>query len=116
MAAITKEEANKPLNDGKSKTPVLFIEHRPQFTAIEAILKERQWQDKKHGVIEEHGHTVGEWILIAERELAEAKEALLKGGTGRDRPLHELVQVAATCVAALEQHGVDDLPSKWGDR
>lgn len=88
----------------------------PQSNVIEAILEERHWQDAKHGVIEEHGHTVGEWILIAERELAEAKEALLKGGTGRNAPMHELVQVAATCVAALEQHGIGDLPSKWGSR
>lgn len=84
--------------------------------ALKAILVERVWQDEKHGPLETHGHTVGEWVLIAEAELEEAKAAILKGGTGRNAPMHELVQVAATCLAALEQHGIGELSSKWGDR
>lgn len=83
---------------------------------MNAINGERQWQDAKHGVLEAHGHTVGEWILIMEAELAEAKEALLKGGTGRNAVMHEILQVVATGVAALEQHGLGELSTKWGER
>lgn len=77
---------------------------------------ERDFQDQKHGSLSAHGHTVGEWILIMESELAEAKLAILKGGTGRNRVMHEILQVVATGIAALEQHGIDELSSKWGDR
>ena len=77
-----------------------------------AIGKERLYQDQKHGSIVECGHTLGEWILIAEAELAEAKEALIKGGSGRDSVRSELVQVAATIVACLEQHGLSEPHSR----
>ena len=77
-----------------------------------AIGKERIHQDQKHGTIIENGHTLGEWILIAEAELAEAKASLIKGGTGRDSVRSELVQVAATVVACLEQHGLTEPHSR----
>lgn len=51
---------------------------------------------------------MGEWILLMESELAEAKHALIKGGRGRDTVRHEIIQVGALCVAALEQHGTID--------
>ena len=70
-----------------------------------AIDAERRFQDQKWGTVAEHGHTLGGWILLIESELAEAKYALIKGGEGRDSVRAELVQVAALCVAALEEHG-----------
>lgn len=75
-----------------------------------AILKERYFQDNKHGTIATDGgsHTIGEWLLLIEAELAEAKTALIKGGSGRDSVRSEIVQVAALCMACLEQHGLDD--------
>ena len=76
--------------------------------AIAAILTERNFQDVKWRPISESGHTLGEWILIAEAELAEAKMALIKGGSGRNSVRAELVQTAAVILAALEQHGVVD--------
>lgn len=79
-----------------------------QLMAIDAVLGERKFQDAKWGTVDEHGHTLGEWILIAEAELAEAKEALIKGGTGRNSVRAELIQTAAVLLAALEQHGVVD--------
>lgn len=75
-------------------------------TVFDCIDVERQHQDGKHGPVNTHGHTVGEWILIMEAELAEAKLALIKGGTGRNEVRHEILQVVATGVACLEQHGV----------
>lgn len=74
----------------------------------EAVLKERYFQDHKWGTIATNPHTLGEWILLVEAELEEAKRALIKGGTGRDSVRSELVQVAALCAAALEQHGLDE--------
>lgn len=70
--------------------------------------EERQYQDRKHGKIEQHGHTVGGWILLMESELAEAKLALIKGGTGRDSVMHEILQIVATGMAAIEQHGMSE--------
>jgi len=82
--------------------PVLSMER-----VFAGIMNEREYQDQKHGDIEEHGHTVGGWLLIIEAELAEAKRALIKGGSGRDHVMAEILQIAATATAALEQHGID---------
>lgn len=70
-----------------------------------AIAYEREYQDNKWGTIEEHPHTVGEWILIAEAELNEAKQGWCKG-RGDEDTLRELLQVAAVITACLQQHGV----------
>jgi len=74
----------------------------------EALLKERYFQDHKWGTIAENPHTLGEWLLLVEAELAEAKTALIKGGKGRDSVRSEIIQVAALCMACMEQHGLDD--------
>lgn len=76
-----------------------------------AIDRERAWQEQKWGTNQEHPHSVGEWLLIVESELAEAKHAWTKGSGDRDA-LAELVQVAAVAVAALEQHGAIERPWK----
>jgi hypothetical protein len=73
-----------------------------------AIAMERGYQDIKWGPIELNGHTLGEWLLILEAELLEAKVALIKGGEGRDSIRSELIQIAAVTIAALEQHGITD--------
>lgn len=79
-----------------------------RIEVMAAIIEERQYQDNKWGSIEAHPHTVGEWILLIEDELNEAKRALIKGGTGRDSVISELVQVAALALACLEQHGLEE--------
>lgn len=71
----------------------------------DAVDDERDHQDAKWGTIDEHGHTIGEWILILEAELEEAKRAIIKGGGGRNSVLHEIRQVAAVAIACMEQHG-----------
>jgi hypothetical protein len=72
---------------------------------IEAIQWERKFQDRKHGGVKKHPHTVGEWLLIIESELLEAKEAWVCGG-GDLGALREILQVASVCVACMQQHGV----------
>lgn len=80
-----------------------------QTRALLAVIEEREFQDKKHGV---EGHTLGAWALVIEAELDEFKLAIIKGGKGRDNVINELIQIAATCVAALEQHGVEEIPGR----
>lgn len=83
--------------------------------AIDAMLDERSHQDKKHGTIQDHPHTIGEWIIIIEAELNEAKLALIKHDrVGRDSCLSEIVQVGASALACLEQHGISGPSKKWG--
>lgn len=80
-----------------------------QRAAINAVIEERHFQDDKWGPITDSGgHTLGEWILLMEAELAEAKAALIKGGKGRNSIRSEITQVAAVALSALEQHGVVD--------
>jgi hypothetical protein len=89
----------------------------------EAVDRERDFQDEKFGplakkisddtyVLGTGAHTLGEWILLMEGELAEAKVALLKGGKGRDSVRSEILQVVAVGIACLEQHGLDEPHSR----
>lgn len=98
---------------------------------FEAIAKEREWQDEKYGPVltvptdasgratsldlvaqGPGGHELGGWLIIARSELNEAMTALVHGGSktgkGRDTVRAELVQLAAVCVAALEQWGLEE--------
>jgi hypothetical protein len=81
-------------------------------TAQKAVAEERRFQDNKWGSVDENPHTIGEWIIIMESELAEAKTALIKGGTGRNSVLHEIVQTVAVGMACLEQHGIKEIKKR----
>jgi hypothetical protein len=73
-------------------------------TVFDAIRREREYQDKKYGTPEERGLGIGDYVVIAEAELAEVRYDII-----HNSPQHailELVQVAAVVVAALERHGV----------
>ena len=85
-----------------------------QHEAFMCLVEERKFQDNKWGTIEDGpgAHSVGEWILLIEAELAEAKEALIKGGTGRNSVLSEITQVGALALACLEQHGHRDIAGR----
>lgn len=72
-----------------------------------AIERERNYQDEKWGDLEEHPHTVGEWLLVLESELNEAKQGWVKEG-GDETALREILQVAAVAVACLQQHGIHE--------
>lgn len=67
-----------------------------------AIARERQ-----HGIDKWGGQTRGvqAWLLIIEEELSEAKKGWVKTEDDSEA-LRELLQVAACCLACLEQHGV----------
>jgi hypothetical protein len=66
-----------------------------------AIRSERIYQEAKWGG---HGHNVGEWLLIMEKCLNDAKRAW-SAAHGGAKVLSEVRQVAATAIACLEQHG-----------
>ncbi len=84
------------------------VGNRPvtQWRAMQALQSERMHQDVKHGTMTVNPHTVGEWLLIIEAELAEAKAALIKGGEGRNSVMQEIVQIGASALAAIEEHGL----------
>lgn len=80
-----------------------------QKRVIAAILAEREFQDQKYGF---GGHEIGTWFLLIKAELEEAESAIIKGGEGRNSLESELIQVAALCVACLQQHGLEDKPGR----
>lgn len=80
--------------------------------AFKAIIEERMFQDRKHGHPSDNPHSIGAWLMTIEAELAEAKAACIKGGEGRDNVINEIIQIAALCVACLEQHGVEEVEGR----
>jgi len=96
----------KKLNNGYVSVEEKFDR---QQGVIRAILKEREYQDIKHGF---GGHELGTWFLLIKAELDEVEHAIIKGGSGRDAVAAELIQVAALCVAALQQHGLEEFPGR----
>lgn len=71
---------------------------------LEAIKREREYQDQKYGRLENRTMSVGDWILVLEEEVAEARLAWVKGRS--EDALREILQVATVAVAAVLQHGV----------
>lgn len=68
----------------------------------EAVDRERMHQIGKWGI---RHHSLGEWLLIMEGELNEAKAAWVDTGE-IDGALCEVLQVVAVGVACLECHGI----------
>lgn len=82
---------------------------------VNAIHDELTKQDKKWGV--NKPQSLPGFLMIIESELAEAKLGWNKNLEGKSAPLNELVQVAASCFAALQRYGLtgnakatDDVP------
>lgn len=71
---------------------------------LEAVKRERDYQDRKYGRLEARQMSVGDWILVLEEEVAEARLAWVKGRS--EEALREILQVATVAVAAILQHGV----------
>lgn len=67
---------------------------------------ERNNQDKKYGPVPARELSIGDYILIMEGELNEAKEGLIKQRGDGHSALEEIVQVAATAIACLQKHGL----------
>lgn len=76
----------------------------PRTEVYNAIDGERAFQDRKWGTIEQHPQDIAGWMLIMRKELEEAEQAWVKADNADS--LRELLQVIATGVAALEQHGI----------
>ena len=71
---------------------------------FEAVQRERRYQDRKHGTLNVHGHSVAEWLFLVEDRLAKAKKAWVMNGD--TKALEEMLTIVATGVACLEQHGI----------
>ena len=71
---------------------------------LEAVKREREYQDRKYGGLDSRTMSVGDWILVLEEEIAEARLAWVKGRS--EEALREILQVATVAVAAILQHGV----------
>lgn len=70
-----------------------------------AISRERGYQQWRRP--ERPPMSLPAWLLVLEAELAEAKEAWVRGdGSMPPAALCEVLQVAAVAVACLEEHGV----------
>ncbi len=71
-----------------------------QESVIHEIREERDRQDVKWGVAAERNQTKMKWLTILMEEVGEVAESILEHDD-ENYPV-ELVQVAAVCVAALE--------------
>jgi len=67
-----------------------------------AIISERLYQEQKWPG---HRHTLAEWILIMRKCLNDAERLWVTGHGNQEDALHEIRQVVATGVAAMEQCG-----------
>lgn len=77
-----------------------------------AIRRERAYQNKKYpGRVD--SLSVGEWLLVLEGEIQEAKAAWLKN-QDISPCLAEVLQVAAVAVACLENNGYSERDGQGG--
>lgn len=82
------------------------LEGLVHFDVLKAIQSERAYQEQKWPG---HMHTVAEWLLIMQKCLDDAKRAWVTGH-GDEQALHEIRQVTAVGVAAMEQCGAPIRP------
>lgn len=80
-----------------------------QKDVFAAIADEREYQDHKWGTIEQHPHSVAEWVLVLEKKVNDAKREWVSG-SGNVGVLFEVLKVAGVAVACLEQHGIVQRP------
>ena len=77
---------------------------------FDLITAERNRQDAEWGTLEEKKKPLVGYLLIIRKELQEAEDGWMENLAGKHSALSELVQVAATAVAALEQYGAEGNP------
>lgn len=80
---------------------------------IEAIKKERAHQEAKWG--KDDPQSCAGFLLIIQAELNEAIAGWMKNLPGKSACMNELVQVAATAIAALERYGTTGTPFSTND-
>lgn len=76
---------------------------------FDAITRERFYQDAKRGPAHDRNLSLGDWILIMQEELEEARKEFVRG-VGTKAALKEVLQVAAVGVACIENCG---LVERW---
>lgn len=75
---------------------------RTQFIDIlRAVKEDMTIMERKCGI--KYGHTVECWLLMIQQKLDDAKIAAIEG----DAIMPLIVNVAALCFAAAEEHGID---------
>ncbi|MGL6094564.1 MAG: hypothetical protein ACRC7O_02030, partial [Fimbriiglobus sp.] len=72
--------------------------------AYAMIDNERAYQESKWGTIDQHPLQIGSYITILDVLLAKLKKTWVESRYSDWSAVQELSQVAATAVAALEQH------------
>lgn len=77
---------------------------------LELIKKERAYQDDKWGSLDDKKQSLAGYLLVIKNELQEAECGWMKNREGKHSALSELIQVAATAVAALQQYGNEGNP------
>lgn len=70
-----------------------------------SIEEERSYQDMVWGTVEQHSHTLPEWLIIMRRKIEDAEDAWYNNRV-TDNAMGEVIQAVATGVACLEQHGI----------
>lgn len=71
--------------------------------AVADVREERDHQIKKY---KDQPQSLPGFLLILQQEIKEAVDGWMSGvNTGRDSPLHEVRQIAATAIACLERYG-----------
>jgi len=80
---------------------------------VDIVKAERQYQASKYN---EQPQSLPGFLLILQKEIEEAIDGWMKGvNTGRDSPLNEVVQIAATAVACIERYGATGITTNTND-
>jgi len=80
---------------------------------FDAIETERTYQDLKYP---NHPQSLPGFLLILQTEIQEAIDGWMEGKTeGRDAPLNEVLQIAATAVACMERYGWEGITVNTDD-
>lgn len=108
--ASDKQETNKQEMGNQKKIKEISGCALSMNEVFQLIKVEREHQDKKWGSLKDKRQSVAGYLLVIEGELREAKEGWLKNVVGKHSSLSELIQLAATAVACLQQHGKEGNP------
>lgn len=78
-----------------------------RFEAIQLILGERDYQNKKWGEIDQHPHPLEAWVMYIDQYVGEAKKALTYATdeTLRNEAKAAIRKIGALALAAIENHG-----------
>lgn len=72
--------------------------------AMDAIVGEREYQEKRWGSDHDEHESVGNFLIYIERYLAKAKDAYVDVAA-TEAALHEVRKIGALALACMERHG-----------